>query len=384
MYCGSEHLKGSLMSSLSFFRDLMHWFITKPVTQRSPSNSMMDFSSSGFWHDPLDPSPCVRILLIMLSHHETSKALPRGWFGVTSICTTYPIWHLSLSVCEKWAFHTRLAVFIISKRRRWETLRGHVLSAWKTASSQTGLQSKRCSCRKHPRGGSRGFVGGRGGLVTPLCKQLTLMAMEGRVPGAVPMFPWHGALRPGQGGELDRMKKQRRDWSSNLQDSICRFLHSRGRRGRRGEPETGGSAPHQLAVQPASAHSQDNFPFYSSAQSSFFSCLFHHSSHQPRSSEVLLCFSLSTPLRRSDKRLHRLHCSAAAAAFSLWLHGSMLNQWQQKWSCRRLQTDVNRGQIRKRPLCSETAVWITNKDCNLDSIKDQPNLILCTGSFRAC
>lgn len=107
------------------------------------------------------------------------------------------------------------------------------------------------------------FVGGKGGGATPLCKQLTLVAVEGCVPGAVPMFPWHGALRPGreragQTGEAALGPEQ------NLRTPSVAFSTVE-RRGRRGEPETGGPTPHQLALQPASAHSQGNFPFSSSS-----------------------------------------------------------------------------------------------------------------------
>ncbi len=98
------------------------------------------------------------------------------------------------------------------------------------------------------------------GATPSLCKQLTLAAVEGRVPS--PCSP--GTVPLGWGGrELDTSKKHRWDWSRTF--GLHLSLSPQWRIGRRGEPETGGPTSHQLALQPASALSQGNFPFSSSS-----------------------------------------------------------------------------------------------------------------------
>ncbi|CAB1438716.1 unnamed protein product [Pleuronectes platessa] len=66
--------------------------------------------------------------------------------------------------------------------------------------------------------GSKVFVGEEGDRVTPLCKQLTLVAVEGWGPGRVPMFRWPVAVRPGREGAGLK--------AAEPSDSICCFLHS--------------------------------------------------------------------------------------------------------------------------------------------------------------
>ncbi len=133
-------------------------------------------------------------------HHYISKALLRDntashqyvqhiQFG------TSPSLSLSISLKNEpltWS----LPILIISKLVSQRDLERACFVWIKKCLRSARTSKQRCSCCLHPRGGSRVFVGERGGGATPLCKQLTLMAVEGWVPGAVPMFPWHGAFRP--------------------------------------------------------------------------------------------------------------------------------------------------------------------------------------------
>lgn len=131
----------------------------------------------------------------------------------TSLCT-HPCWHLSL---------------ILSPAEKREV-----------------STKQSCSCCTRPRGGGRVFVVPKG--APPLCKQLTLVAVEGWGPGTFTIFPWHVALGPGRAGQTEEALLR-------PSDAICRFLRSRGE-AVQGEPETGGPTPHQLAPRPASACSQ--------------------------------------------------------------------------------------------------------------------------------
>lgn len=225
----------------------------------------MDLSTLGFWHDLLTSTMHHDALPIMLSHspHGSlyTQSTSQGLYSFTSIYTTYPIWNLSLSTSLKneplpwslsWSFQSWHC---------WETLRGHVLSELRNASTQPGLQSEDAVVA---------YVHGE------VAERLWEKGAAGR-PLSVSNWPWWrrggwvpspcspGTLPSGpQGGrELDRLRKLRWDWSRTF--GLHLSLPPQSRSGRRGEPETGGPTPHQLAVQPASAHSQGNFPFSSSS-----------------------------------------------------------------------------------------------------------------------
>lgn len=153
-------------------------------------------------------------------------------------------------------------VLVISKQASLRDLE-RACFVWRKKRLSSHRTSKQiCSGCSHPLGGSRVFVGDRDGRATPLCKQLTLAAVEGWGRAWLACSP--GRLPSGWGGKKQAGRKKRR-WDQNGTFGLHLSLSPQQRKGRRGEPETGGPTSHQLALQPASAHSQDNFPASSSS-----------------------------------------------------------------------------------------------------------------------
>lgn len=65
---------------------------------------------------------------------------------------------------------------------------------------ETGLQSEDVAVSYIHGEAAEGWWEKRGDRATPLCKQLTLVVVEGWGSGLVSMFPWHAALAQGAGG----------------------------------------------------------------------------------------------------------------------------------------------------------------------------------------
>lgn len=113
-------------------------------------------------------------------------------------------------------------------------------------SARTSKRS--CSCCTRPRGGSRVFVVEIGEGATPLCKQLTLVAVEGWVLGTV---PWHVAFRPGR-ERAGQTEEASLGLEQEPSDAICRFLHSR--------EEGDGESPRQVGPPPTSWRCDQHLP----------------------------------------------------------------------------------------------------------------------------
>lgn len=95
------------------------------------------------------------------------------------------------------------------------------------------------------------FVGRIGKGATPLCKQLTLAAVEGWVPGNVPMFPWHVAFKLGR-ESAGQTEEALLGVAQEPSDSICHFLH--------GREEGDGKSQRQVDPPPTSWHCDQHLP----------------------------------------------------------------------------------------------------------------------------
>lgn len=267
----------------------------------------MDFGTLGFRHDLLTSTMHHAAVLIVLStcitmHPEHSSGIIRPHINMYNISNLAP---LPLCLIEKRAAYMKPPVLIISKLASLRDLERGMFCLNKempplSQDFKANMQLSLSSTGRQHSVWERKSEG-----ATPLCKQLTLVAVEGWVLGAVPMSPWHAALRQGvwRAGQTEEAALGP---EQNLRTPSVAFSTQQ-RRGRRGEPETGGPTPHQLAPQPASAHSQGNFPFSSSSQirqlaaspSTFhasFRCLCSVEQHNEE------CLSFCTLLRYCDQR----------------------------------------------------------------------------------
>jgi len=252
----------------------------------------MEFSTLWFWHDLLTPTLHHNSLLIMLSHmHQPKHSLEKMQLRITvydiylaALPNSPPstsLWKMSC-LHVAWSLDNFKACFA---ERPWETfVRGQkCLSTDKTSKEV-------CSCCLHPQGGSRGFVGGGGSRATPLCKQLTLVVMEGRGQVWSPCSP--GTV-PSDRNAIRSLAGTRAEPS----DSICRFLQSR--------DEGNGESQRQVGPPPTSWYGNQHLP---TAEATFLSA-HHHPSDNSKpllSPLIIITISCSSTFHTSFQWCNRL------------------------------------------------------------------------------